>query len=93
MNKEVTNLVEQRLAEYERHRSSVLESWSGTINKAEEFYKAETGKTWSEWMKKNLSLMLENTALDARQRGMTKLVETTTGDAVSYLGVEELCAA
>ena len=93
MNKEIQALTEQHYAAGQAAREAVLEAWMPTITKAEAFFSKETGKELSPWMKRQMAQVLENSVMDAKARGMHSIFETTTGSDVSYLGVEELCAA
>lgn len=87
MNKDLAVLIEQRHADYESRRNSLLESWKPTIDKAEVHYKAETSKEFSPWMRKNIAQMLENCVIDAKSRSGS-ILETTDSSDISFLGVQ-----
>lgn len=89
MNKELQALTEQRHAESVRVRQAVLEAWNPTIERAEQFFSKETGKSWTPWMKQQIAQVLENSVLDSTTRGVRRVLsETTSGDGVDFLGVQ-----
>jgi hypothetical protein len=82
------SLVEGKLAEFQARQGQLVESWKPYVESATKWSKEKLGRDLTEHDKRNIAQCLENTLLDGGLKTRSSIFETTTGDAISFLGVQ-----
>jgi len=82
------SLIEGKLAGFQAQQNQLCESWKPYLDSAAKWASEKLGRELTQQDKRTIAQCLENTLLDGGLKTRSSLFETTTGDNVSFLGVQ-----
>jgi hypothetical protein len=86
--KNITQLVETRLREMQSQQDRLAESWQPYIIAINEHLKSTQDREMSLSESRNVAQCLENAFVEAMCKKQSRLFETTTEDAIQFLGIQ-----